>query len=211
MMISSLVCVKSSHWSGTKYKAELKIRNQLKIRNKKSRHWSTDHWSGTKYKAELVSLGLEVWTRVWSSEHNLTLLELELQCTLFHCIAFWPQCKNSVYGASWYCHFVSTNHWNCAFLDNAVHPIALHIAPHYISIHYTPYYIAMYCTPIHFNTLFFTMQCGDVARVVAARTGWGAKQTEILSVNGKPSEYRSLNIHYAPSVYLSIVCFKSTF
>ena len=39
----------------------------------------------------------------------------------------------------------------------------------------------------------------------------GAKQTEILSVNGKPSEYRSLNIHYIMSVFVKTVFFQSIF
>ena len=30
----------------------------------------------------------------------------------------------------------------------------------------------------------------------------GEKQTEILSVNGKPSEYRSLNIHHTVSGFV---------
>ena len=37
----------------------------------------------------------------------------------------------------------------------------------------------------------------------------GEQQTEILSVNGKPSEYRSLNIHYTMSVFVKTVFFKS--
>ena len=35
----------------------------------------------------------------------------------------------------------------------------------------------------------------------------GEKQTEILSVNGKPSEYRSLNIHHTVSGFVIQVFF----
>ena len=39
----------------------------------------------------------------------------------------------------------------------------------------------------------------------------GEQQTEILSVNGKPSEYRSLNIHHTVSGFVIRVFFKVYF